>query len=416
MDNSGGQKQHLALRVALDTMKDRCILQQKRLTEVEEENQELREHLTHYKHTVGAAPVGISENVQQLHLQVCELQRKNEKLNAHMEMVSAENRKLWSRLSQIAKDQSSKINKENDNTLTASDIDASTSSGAAVAAEASPRGGVNNQNLIRSKTFTLKTVNSPNQNMRQKLIPAENCGSSDMRDVSLEDGIALEVYDDGDGNALECANKQPNDNAEAMAEATMAFGYLNVDEANASTQEQDFNAETKKCIEGLGVMRREAMKQQKELNAVLALLESRIALQPCAECMKKSQKPEMADKSLETDESLTDSKYVNTHHIDCNIEAAKVSNGLGVSSTSSTMQQQPQQQISQKNHLNILQEKILADEANKMCPMCGKVYNCDVTFESFCEHVEEHFRDDSIDLVHSMDNNFELISHTVGNF
>ncbi|XP_075145278.1 C2H2-type zinc binding domain-containing protein spindle-F [Haematobia irritans] len=408
MDSSSGQKQHLALRVALDTMKDRCILQQKRLTEVEEENQELREQLEHYKQTAGAGASGLPENVQQLRLQVGELQRMNEKLNAHIGMVSAENRKLWSRLSQIAKDQSSKTTKDNDNTLTASDMDVSTAN-----SEGSPRGGLNNQNLIRSKTFTLKTANLPNPNLRQKLIPAENFGSSDMRDISLEDGVALEVYGDGEGNGVECVNKQPSVNEEGISEAAMAFSYLNVDSSNAS-QDQDFNAETKKCIEGLGVMRREAMKQQKELNAVFALLESRIALQPCAECVKKSNKPEMADKSLETDESFNDSKYANNHQDTNNYTSdttAIISNGVGHNTNTST----PQQPL-QMDHLNIIQEKILADEANKICPMCGKIYDSSITFESFCEHVEDHFRDESIDSLLSMDNKFEMISHTVGDF
>lgn len=128
------------------------------------------------------------------------------------------------------------------------------------------------------------------------------------------------------------------------------------------------------------------------------------ALQPCPECVKKSKKPEMADKSLETDESLTDAtKYshnVNTNELN------------GVSAGSAKLLP-----LVQNNNINIVQERILADETTNMCPMCGKIYGSQVAFESFCEHVEEHFRDDSIqDIDQSLEHNFEMISHTVGDF
>lgn len=114
----------------------------------------------------------------------------------------------------------------------------------------------------------------------------------------------------------------------------------------------------------------------------------------------------MADKSLETDESFNDTKYTNQHHNDL-----KHFNGsMGKTTSDSTTVP------AQTSHLNIIQEKLLADESNKICPMCGKMYDCGVTFESFCEHVEEHFRDDNIDLDHSMEHNFEYISHAVGDF
>ncbi|KAI8123009.1 Protein spindle-F [Lucilia cuprina] len=396
--NLSNQKQHLALRVALDTMKDRCILQQKRLSELEEENQQLRERLTqntktnnsNASHNAG----GVAENFQ-LRLQVSELQRQNVQLNAHINMVSAENRKLWQRLSQMAKDQTKSV-KDKDTTLTNS------TGGGVVASDdgLSPRSGGNgsaNQNLIRSKTFT---QHSPNPNLRHKLLSADNSGSCEMLDVSLETDVALEVFGDESGRQQSSAG-----NDAVVNQVAMGFGYLNVeDSSNGSSQEHDFNIEARKCMEGLQEMRREAMKQQHDLNSVFALLESRIALQPCPECVKKSHKPEMADKSLETDESLNDvTKYNNS-----------TANDLNTIYSESSAKIIP---VVQSNHLNIIQDKILADETNNMCPMCGKIYDSQVTFESFCEHVEEHFRDDNIPEVdHSMEHNFELISHTVGDF
>lgn len=120
----------------------------------------------------------------------------------------------------------------------------------------------------------------------------------------------------------------------------------------------------------------------------------------------------MADKSLETDESFNDSKYQPYNDFNNYNESAKTAS---VSSPPPPVQQKETSQI---HNLNVIQEKVLADEANnKICPMCGKLFDCAVVpFASFCEHVEDHFRDDSIDLVHNMENNFELISHTVGDF
>lgn len=109
----------------------------------------------------------------------------------------------------------------------------------------------------------------------------------------------------------------------------------------------------------------------------------------------------MADKSLETDESFNDAtKCTNTP------------NNLNIYDSSSKVIP-----LVQSNHLNIIHEKIIADEKNNICPMCGKIYDIEIPFESFCEHVEEHFRDESIpDIDASIEHNFELISHAVGDF
>lgn len=267
--NNSSQKQHLALRVALDTMKDRCILQQKRLTEMEEENQQLRERLTQNTKTNAATAThnagGVAENFQ-LRLQVSELQRQNAQLNAHINMVSAENRKLWQRLSQIAKDQ----------TKTIIDKDSTLTNASSPEEAQSPRNanGLANQNLIRSKTFT---QHSPNPHLRHKLLSADNTASTEMLNVSLESSLdrnaALEVFSDENGR-----QQSNSENEVKLAQASLGFGYLNVDDSssNSPSQEQDFNMEAKKCSEGLQEMRREAMKQQQDLNSVFALFESRI--------------------------------------------------------------------------------------------------------------------------------------------
>lgn len=71
--------------------------------------------------------------------------------------------------------------------------------------------------------------------------------------------------------------------------------------------------------------------------------------------------------------------------------------------------------VSKIDHIDFIERKRIADTIDKMCPMCGQIYTCDATFDEFQDHVESHFIDES-ELDISLDKNFELISHTVGDF
>lgn len=335
---ASGDKMNYALQVALQTIKERCIQLQRRVTSMEEENQRLRETSARSEGLVASSGGGAGD-VTSLRAQVGELQRQKEQLEEHISMVSNENRRLWSRLSQFSKDQQLQP------------------------APPSPDLRANiNQNLVRSKTFT---QHSPNPHLRQKML------SDGIRDLSLEE-IALDDFVAGD------------------SELGYPYG-LPGEETSAS--ESDANVDAKRCMDGLQEMRREAMKQQQELSSALTRLESRIALQPCPDCAQKSaKKPEMADKSLETDESLGNEVKHNGHNVS----------------------PPPVQRI------NILQEKIKADAADAMektCPMCGKIYSSQVSFNAFREHVEMHFIDTlEVEVDNSVERQYEFVSHTVGDF
>ncbi|KAH8367355.1 hypothetical protein KR200_012028 [Drosophila serrata] len=342
--NASSDKMNYALQVALQTIKERCIQLQRRVAGMEEENQRLRE-ASAMPSSTGNGVAGTGEVIS-LRAQVSELQRQKEQLEEHIGMVSNENRRLWSRLSQISKDQQQQLAQQ---------------------VPSSPDSRANlSQNLVRSKTFT---QHSPNPHLRHKML------SDGLRDLSLEE-IALDDFGTGDSE--------------------LAYPYnLQVEEP---ATEPDANVDAKRCMDGLQEMRREAMKQQQELSSALNLLENRISRQPCPDCAQKSaKKPEMADKSLETDESLNNElkQYPIEHN--------------GHNGTP------PSQRI------NIVQEKIKADAADAMektCPMCGKVYNSQVTFNAFREHVEMHFIDDALDMdvESSVERQFEFVSHTVGDF
>ncbi|ALC47958.1 spn-F [Drosophila busckii] len=345
---SSSDKMNYALQVALQTMKERCIQLQQRVSSMEEENQRLRDE-SHIKQV----PIVGSNNVLLLQSQVDELQRQKEQLLEQISMVSDENRRLWSSLSKISKDQPHATEDVYTINSTASPLIAT------------------NQNLIRSKTFT---QHSPNPHLRQKVIT----------DVSFEE-IVLADFE---------TNKAK-------------IGYpceLNVYDAS-NVSETDNNFDAKHCMEGLQDLRREAMKQQQELNSAITKIGARIVLQPCPDCAQKTaNKPEMADKSLETEESLSNEpkKYHSVSNI--NIEHEILNDRLSTET------------VLPDHRLSIIQDKMNADSIDKTCPMCGKLYSSQVSFKAFQEHVEMHFIDEPLEAEASIDRQFEFISHAVGDF
>ncbi|XP_068153655.1 protein spindle-F [Drosophila tropicalis] len=342
-----GDKINYALQVALQTMKERCKQLQQQVSKMEEENLRLRE---------GTNTQTDSGDSLTLQSQVSELQRQKEQLEEQINMVSNENRRLWSRLSQISKDQQLEVSQAQ--TAAKNDDDSATDLRA-------------NQNLIRSKTFT---QHSPNPHLRQKMISDE---------MSLEE-IALDDFGANDSD--------------------LGYPYglqVPIHETGGVSTDFDANLDAKRCMDGLQDLRREAMKQQQELTSALTLLENRIALQPCPECVQKAaHKPETADKSLETDESLNNElKQYDKEHIDASHNGHDQTHGPT------------------PPRLNIIQEKIQADGMEKTCPMCGKLYSSQISFKAFREHVEMHFIDETIELENnSIDRQFEFVSHTVGDF
>ncbi|XP_030559752.1 protein spindle-F [Drosophila novamexicana] len=355
--STSSNKMNYALQVALQTMKERCIQLQRRVSNMEEENQRLREA------TIGSASpsnsnqdkTDCSDDVISLRSRLDELQRQKEQLEDQIYMVSHENRRLWSHLSKISKDQP-QVTNDDEVTITSHTVGAgSVSIGA-------------NQNLIRSKTFT---QHSPNPRLRQKMIS----------EVSLEE-IPLDEF----------------------GSSEVELGYpcgMNVEGENA-INDLDANVDAKQCMEGLQDLQREAMKQQEELNSALRKLETRIAGYPCPECAQKNvNRPEMADKSLETEERSEPKRNINANPTGQVVETFN-----GHANTSPLL----------SPRFNTIQEKLKADIIDKTCPMCGKLYSSQVSFKAFQEHVEMHFIDDTLDVDGSMERQFEFISHAVGDF
>lgn len=92
---------HFALKLAFQTMKERCQKLQKRLTCLEDENLQLRIERHSVPALVKKEPKNESTVLQN---QVEELKRQTSLLCHHIHMVSAENKDLWERLSKISEE------------------------------------------------------------------------------------------------------------------------------------------------------------------------------------------------------------------------------------------------------------------------------------------------------------------------
>ncbi|KAL5288867.1 spn-F family protein [Megaselia abdita] len=297
-----------AIRVALQTVKERCVSLHQRLQLLEEENQVLRNQDEMGDFNKSDIPEVDMERLKQ---KVSQLTSQNQRLNEHIQIISKENNQLWSRLSQMSKDRS-------------------TSTGSN---SSSPRKQTDKEsNLIRSRTFT---QHSPNPNLRHTVVPFESIDGENTEDPILEEQI----------------NNQ---------------------------------------ISSLQVMRDVAITQQTELKSSLQLLQYKILNQKCQKCMNK---PETVEENQQTSISPT---------LVTPKENSKKSTATDT-----------------KDHIDILAEKRAADDKDRVCPLCGQIFSQAVRFEDFVRHVEIHFIDEDeeqSDSDISLENNYEFVTNTIGNF
>ncbi|XP_058445405.1 protein spindle-F [Malaya genurostris] len=370
---------HYALHVALQTMKDRCQNLQKRLSALEEENLSLRMSQTSMQNDARSSEserrVSNQTELEVLREKVSELSRQKVQLMDHISMVAAENRQLWSRLSKLTKD---------NQTLGESVVRINDPVPSAL-------GG--SQNLIRSKTFT---KNAPNPKLRDRLPREGTDGSSsseeinlDLEDVSLLNNCGF--VDSGAGAEM---------------------GFLQQDGEDLLLFDVENNPDAKRCTEGLLDIQKELLRQQTVLKVALGKLQ--ITKETCQSCMKckTNAKPQMVDKTVEVGNDLP--KQLSTE----DFPLPDIPKGVAATEMVPAVKLIPatETEASTLKYVNILQDKIKADAVDKMCPMCGKIYVKNISFDEFQEHVESHFIDNDNELDLSLDRTYEYISQTVGNF
>ncbi|KAG5671112.1 hypothetical protein PVAND_001326 [Polypedilum vanderplanki] len=346
----------LALNVALQTIKERCVHLQKRLYTLESENSQLRLNTINSnsdKRHESRRDNSLVSELEELRAKNAELNLQKNQLTENLSMISTENRKLWQRLSHLTKENvdEAALLKGNCNDSGEKEEE---------------QGGVTGKhaNLIRSKTFT---QNSPHQLLREK-IAGNHIGpiDGDLEDISLINDCDF---------------------------ATATQTHQN---EGATLEQDDTDIDTRTCTEGLLNIKRELLKQNSDLKVALSNWRKFKNSDMCScktKCDKNNKKPLMIDKSLETERDLVtldflvDQDSPNNNNFD----------------------------ITKRDHVLVdLIEKKKADLAEKICPMCGKFYKQNILFEEFLEHVESHFSGSDSEL--SLEHNFELVSHSVGNF
>lgn len=197
----------LALNLALQTIKERCVHLQKRLFTLESENSRLR--LNTLNNDKQNDSHSLSE-IEELRAKNAELTLQKDQLTENVNMISTENRKLWKRLSQLTKE--------------------------AVEDPTMPESAMKlpaNQNLIRSKTFT---QNSPHQLLKEKLVGQQVGPDDDLEDISL-------INDCG------------------FSAEKMTFGQ---------DDNEAVDVESKTCTDGMLIIKKELMKQNSDLKVTLS--------------------------------------------------------------------------------------------------------------------------------------------------
>lgn len=234
---------HYALHVALQTMKERCLSLQQRLTTVEQENSTLRKKFG--QDQPNRSNMDDHSEIDFLRERVGDLTRQKYQLTEHIEMVAMENRQLWLRLSKLTKDNQTLGQSLNQikNTLT--------------------EGTLVHQNLIRSKTFT---QNSPNPILRQKMMQDGGNGKP-LEDVDLEE-ISLKDYTDQAGE--QSGSQSHADVISRTTAISMGFGYLNDESINTILMN-----DTRKCLDSMVDIKKELLRQQSDLKVALSGLRQR---------------------------------------------------------------------------------------------------------------------------------------------
>ncbi|KAL7024610.1 hypothetical protein ACKWTF_013126 [Chironomus riparius] len=250
----------LALNVALQTIKERCVHLQKRLYALESENSRLRLNSVSSgdKLSESRKDNSLISELESLRAKNAELTLQKSQLTENLSMISTENRKLWKRLSHLTKENITEADLTKDEAIDDDHL------------------GAKHANLIRSKTFT---QNSPHQLLRER-IAGKNIGpdhdDNDLEDISLINDCTFTASTD----------KFSSDISDSV------------------------EIETRSCAEGLLNIKKEILKQNSDLKVALSnwrkLKNSDFcSCKTSSKTSETSKKPQMSDKMVMTERDLT---------------------------------------------------------------------------------------------------------------
>lgn len=225
-----------ALQVAVQTMKERCLQLEQRLSIVEEENMNLR-----VKHHIDGLEVNYTSSnseIDILHKKIAQLSKQKSQLTHNVLMVATENRHLWSRLSKLTQDNQTLGNQlvKINNTL-----------------NHTPTSSTTQTTLIRSKTFTHE---SPPKIVKK----TEDIAYTDasLEDISLKiiNSIAQEKYE----LEKQCAQMMEMQSTDNMITNSIGFAYPYEEFDECAINEISQNVEKMILVKDSLITQREQLK------------------------------------------------------------------------------------------------------------------------------------------------------------
>lgn len=239
MDETVGAQ--YALQVAFQTLKERCQQFQQRIAELEEENVDLRTRQLRDENT-DSLP-----EIDSLKKQITELTLQKIHLRDNIKIVSAENKQLWSRLSELTevnKSLSLQLTKIND-TLS----------------QHSTKQHVHSP-VIRSKTFTIDEQKKP----QQKNLKEENDKISlELEDISLKliNSITREKVE----LELQCSQMAEFQKSNAIISSSFGIGYPEEDA-------DDITNEIEEALKSLSDLKEVLLVENEKLQRAIKNLEN----------------------------------------------------------------------------------------------------------------------------------------------
>ncbi|XP_069681325.1 protein spindle-F isoform X2 [Periplaneta americana] len=379
LEEAGGS--HFALQVALQTMKERCQNLQQRLGTVEEENLCLRIENRKRRSDSTSAVTGeenLKSEIDNLEEKVAQLTRQKSQLTHHLFMVATENRQLWNRLSLLTQANhnlgshlskiSSTLSRHNSSgSITLPKLQTCTSS---LTGE-----GDSNQVSKKGSDPTRKDSEGRLGCEKDKEVASPFSKSNGALDESLEE-ISLKIIKSLLQEKTELEDQyaqmvEIQSDSSSYSVQNLGFGFL---------EDSDEGLESIKQLHRRQLELRDALlKQQQQLRTGVVSIEQ--ALKAGAVCSQCRGNPQEADIEAEV-ESLR--KWGMP-------EGTSYSEGI----------RRQLDQVAEPPHLT---------HEERICPMCGKLYNKGIPFQEFQQHVSDHFPEEDEEEACSLIDNFEVIT------
>ncbi|XP_045494161.1 protein spindle-F [Colias croceus] len=315
--------------LALHAMRDRCLLLQRRINALENDNNKLKLDISKTDNST-YNPLQDDEKIT-LQKKIAELNKQKSQLLHHVFLVQCENKNLWRKIASLKGPEKVPVKEHT------------------------------KQPLIRTNTYIHST---PKANTQYQ----EKFSESSLEEISLklinsyiqEKSQLVEQYE-------QMAQLQELEADSALNVDSIGFTYL-------EDPDTDSLKEIQSQIEKFQSIKKEVAQQEKDLKTVISRIETLFSDgYKCSACSNnKGKSIKMEDKETEISNSLVNfATQTDSILFDNFIE-------LNTSSDNKSIQDDEENDKSTEPY-------------DKICPMCGESFKKEINFSDFQTHVESHF-------------------------